>query len=214
MSNDQPSSSSGVQELIDRLHQQGLSKGQQEADTLIAKAREQAAAILDQAKEEADEIVKSAIREAQRTQVAGEEAIRLAGRDTILRLTEELSDDFVDKVRGLVGHSMRDRDFLMQLVLTATHEAIPENLRKEGHLNVQLMDDGLESPSDQQLDDFVRALGGEALRDGLTFEIIDSEVPGIRIQAIDEDLEVELSAETITHLLLKYLSPRFREIVG
>ncbi len=227
MSTDQ-ASSSGVQELIDRLHHQGLSKGQMEAEQLLAKAREQSAEILDKAKEEADEIVKSAIQEAQRTRVAGEEAVRLAGRDTILRLTEELRDDFEQKVRGLVGHSLQDTEFLKQLILEIARKSLPDDStgpadeqdpQEASPLHIELLidrqaTDNAEASDDEMLNQFIRSLGGEALRDGLTFEIVDSEVPGVRVQVKDDDLEIELSAETVTHLLIKHLSPRFREIVA
>ena len=48
--------SSGVQQLIDRLHQQGVARGQAESDTLLAAAREQAADILDRAERDAERV--------------------------------------------------------------------------------------------------------------------------------------------------------------
>ena len=95
--------SSGVQQLIDRLHQEGVAKGKTEADEIITAARQQAMEILDQAQKEANEILAAARHEADRTRSSGEEAVRLAGRDAILHLTEELLEDFERKLKRLVG---------------------------------------------------------------------------------------------------------------
>ena len=109
--------SSGVQELIDRLHDEGIAKGREEADELLSSARQKAAEILEAAKKEAAEIVSQAQEESERTRVGGEEALRLASRDAILTMTEHLQEDFVRQVRVLVGHAMHDTEFLRRLIL-------------------------------------------------------------------------------------------------
>jgi V/A-type H+-transporting ATPase subunit E len=216
--NHEESSSSGVQELIERLHEEGLSKGQDQAEQLISKAREQAAEILEKAKSEADKILAAAISEAQQTRIAGEEAVRLAGRDTILRLNEELRADFDQKVRGLVGYTLKDNEFLKQLILEIARKSVPEDSTSPLYIELLLDEtnasDSTGDSQDDPLGEFIRSLSGEALRDGLTFAVSDSEVPGVRVQVTDDHLEIDLSADTITHLLIKHLSPRFRAIVG
>src|SRR6056297_1959165 len=94
---------SGVQRLIDRLHQEGVQKGQSEAELVLSEARSEARKIVDQARREADEMVREARVEADRTVRSGEEAVHLAGRDAILRLSEELRADFVRKLKKLIG---------------------------------------------------------------------------------------------------------------
>lgn len=211
-----PTESAGVQQLIDRLHEEGVSKGQAEAEALVAAARQQAAKILDQANQEAETILNSAKVQAEQTRINGEEAIRLAGRDAILRLTEELREDFVRKLRSLVGHTLKDREFLKRLILEIARGGLPES--QEQPLKVLLLTErGVDQQSvereRQELEEFVRSLSGEALRDGLTFEVDENDTPGVRVQVVGEELEIDLTTETLTHLLLKHLSPRFRAIM-
>jgi len=209
--------SSGVQQLIDRLHEEGVAKGQDEADGLIAAARRQAALTLDDARREADEIVAEATSDAGRTRAAAEDAIRLACRDATLSLTDELREDFVRKLRNLVGHTLQDTDFLKQLILEIARRAVPAE--SAGPQNVLLLNadspGGESAPSldDDSLNQFVLSLGGEALREGLTFKTADSDVPGVRLQIVDEDVEIDLTTETLTHYLLKHLSPKLRAII-
>jgi V/A-type H+-transporting ATPase subunit E len=216
MSTDE-ASSSGVQELIDRLHQEGLEKGQQDAERILVEARAKALEVLEKAKAEAEETIRSAKEEAERTRIAGEEAMRLAGRDTILQLTEELNQNFMHKLQQLVGQSLRDTEFLKQLILEIGRASVPD--ASAGPIGLNLLvdsaarDDQSEAEHRAALDNFIRSLGGEALRDGLRVDVMDSDVPGIRVQAVDGDLEIDLTSETMTALLVKHLSPRFRKII-
>ncbi len=211
----EPTESSGVQELIDRLHHQGVEKGHEEADQLVAAARTKAMEILDAARRQADEIVSQARDEANRTQTSGEEAVRLAGRDAILSLTEKLREDFVRKLRNLVGHQLEDRQFLREMILEIVRGGVAgvDPQQEILLLNDSLDRDGAGKMDDEQLEQFVRSLGGEALRAGLSFSIGEADALGVRVQVVNDNLEVDLTTETLTTLLLKHLSPRFRDIM-
>ena len=212
--------SSGVQQLIDRLQSEGVKKGESEADAIVSTARTQAMTILDQARKEADQVVKSAQQEADRTRANGEEAVRLAGRDAILHLTEELRKDFERKLRKLVGHALKDTEFLKQLILEVARRAMPEE--SGSRVNLLLPADQVSSEELSQKPDklakgslakFVLGLGGATLRDGLTFHVADSDVPGVRVQIVDDDLQIDLTTDTLAHLLFQHLSPRFQAII-
>lgn len=208
--------SSGVQQLIDRLKEEGVERGQSEAETIINAARQEAASILDKARREAEDIVENARKEADRTRHSGGEAVRLAGRDAILKLTEELRLDFESKLQRLVGHSLKDTKFLKKLIQEIARHAVSDE--SERKLNILLLADRTDTDKshasdEESLNEFVRSLGGEALRDGLTFRVADSDTPGVRVQIVDDDLEIDLTTETLTQLLWKHLSPRFRKII-
>ena len=49
--------------------------------------------------------------EAARIKDSGEEALCLACRDAVIKLRESLTEDFASKVRHLVSHTLRDREF-------------------------------------------------------------------------------------------------------
>ena len=209
---DDVSESAGVQELIDRLHDQGVAKGRDEAGELIGSARRKALEILDDAKRQAAAILAEARAESERTRKGGEEAIRLAGRDAILELMEALGEDFSRKLRHLVEHQLEDTSFLREMILEITRKAVSPDGENQIHL-VFLGDTDTESYDGGSLDEFARGLAADAVRDGLTFSTSDSETPGIRVQFIGDDLEVDITAETLTGLLIDHLSPKFREIL-
>ncbi len=206
---------SGVQQLIDRLHQEGVDKGRTGAEMLLAEARKEAAAVLDDANQQAEAIRKSAQTDADQMKSKGEEAVRLAGRDAILSLTEQLRASFEETLQRFVGDSLEDPKFLRQLIMQIVGAAVPSD--KDAKLNVLLLGDmseGESSETSKALNDLASSLLGQSLRDGLSFEVADSDVPGVRVEVVDQQLEIDLTTDTLTHLLLKHLSPRIRAIVG
>lgn len=214
------STSSGVQELIDRLQQEGVEKGQIEAEAVLSEARKQAMEIVDRARAEAAEIVRQANQEAEQTRASGRDAVRLAGRDAILHLTEELRKDFERKLLRLVDHRLRDVEFLERMILEVARRSMPadsgsqvEVLLSPEVASAEQLARSAEEVEPGTLNHFVLSLAGEALRDGLNFRVADDNVPGVRVQIVDDDLEIDLTADTLTHLLQQHLSPRFRNLI-
>ena len=66
---------SGVQQLIDRLSEEGVSEGEREAERIVAEARQKANDILDSARQQASEILQQARLEADHFRAGGEEAL-------------------------------------------------------------------------------------------------------------------------------------------
>ena len=212
--------SSGVQELIDRLQKEGVEKGEVEATAVLADARRQGMEIVDQARAEATGITRDARQEAERTIAGGQEAVRLAGRDTILQLTEELRGDFEGKLRRLIAFRLDDTEFLERLILEVARRALPEDtganvdlLVSPDLVSAEELSKSVDEVEPGTLSHFILSLAGETLRDGLTFRVADETIPGVRVQIVDEDLEIDLTADTLTHLLRKHLSPRFRALI-
>jgi V/A-type H+-transporting ATPase subunit E len=212
--------SAGVQQLIDRLQREGLAKAQVEAEAVLEDARRTATDMIEQARQEAEQIVAAARDEAERTRRNGEEAVRLAGRDAILRLTEELQRGFERKLGQLVDRQLSDHDFLRQLLLAVAGRAVPNDADR--HLKVLLSGEMLDASDREvhgdptaadELNQYVRSLMGESLREGMTLGIAGDLAPGVRVQVVEDDLEIELTNETLTDLMLKHLSPRFRALI-
>lgn len=221
MKNGQEPVSSGVQELIGRLRDEGVEAGQQKAQALIRDAKEQAAGIVDDAKSEAENILQKARAELARERAASHEAIKVAIRDTRLELGEELKAVFASNVRRLVSAELEDKGFLRQLLLTIAGRAT-EGIPEDQPLEVLVCQDVVDSDESCQLvsedskaalRDFVRGVSREMLRDGVELKPATGLEKGIRIQLVGEDVEIDLTDEALSDLILKRLLPRYRSIV-
>ena len=212
--------SSGVQELIDRLREKGVDEGKEQADTLVADARRHATEMLDKARREAAEILQHAREEAESLRAAGEDALRLAGRDAVLALREEISEQFAGQVRRLVSHSLGDEQFVQRLILEIAGRAVPKDSRQplelllpEEMLPPEQAAAGSKGGKKDPLSRFVLALGGNMVREGVTFGVTADNTPGVTVKMVDEDMEITFNEKALAEFLLRHLLPRFRTLM-
>ena len=159
--------------------------------------------------------------EAARMRSAGEDALRQAARDALLRLQESIREELTRHVRKLVAHRLEDPSFLERMILEVARRAMPEDAGK--HVEILLPDDAAtveelsrnpESLAEGSLTKFVLGLTGDAIREGLTFKPAGNNSPGIRVQIVEEDVRIDLTDQAISDLLMRHvLLPRLAAVL-
>lgn len=215
--------SSGVEQLIERLRDDGVRQGREEAQRIVEDAEHRATWIMAQAREQADEMLVKARDEAERLRRSGEEALQIAARDAVLNMKGFLSERFAIEVRRLIGEQLRDEELLRQMILTIAGRVRDDvSLDQAKQLEILLPRDviGLdelrhhpETLKEGTLSHFVLAVAQSLLREGVIFNNGMSGQTGIRLRLSGQDLEVELTDEAIAKLLLAHLQPRFRALL-
>lgn len=211
--------SSGVEELIQRLREQGVVEGQSRAEQLFEEARARAEKRLEEAHREAEAILSQAREEARRTKAAGEEAVQLAVRDAVLRLKSELVERFSDRVQRLVARELKDEGFLQQLILEVGGRAAPtadrpaKMLLPRDVVGLEQLRRNPEEVKEGTLSHFVVTVTKDLLREGIEIGERDDEAPGIRIRLEGEGVEIDLTDTAVSELLLRHLVPRFRAMM-
>jgi V/A-type H+-transporting ATPase subunit E len=215
--------SSGVESLIERLRDEGVATGRAAAQEIEAEARRHAMQIVQEAKEHAAQLVSAARKESHALQKGGEEALRIAMRDTVLHLKAQLMEQFNTEVRRLIAVAMDQEEFLKQLILEVAGRA-REQADVDAGQPVKLLLPralvGLEelrrNPlelSEGSLSHFVLSVAGNVLAEGVTFGVADDDARGIRLHLEGKNVEIELTDEAVNALLLQHLQPRFRAIL-
>ena len=208
---------SGVQDLIARIRDDGVRAGKEEADRTMADARREAARVVAEAKAEADEMHHTASAEIASVKHAALEALKLAARDTGLQLEATILAAFEMHVKRLIAPATHDGDFMRALVLVLAGHAVEDYL-KDAPLQILVSDllAGKEHENeehDRVIREGVLGISGEMLREGVEL-IPSSEVAGgARVRVVGGDLEIDLTNEAISELLLKHLLPRYRAIL-
>jgi len=210
--------SAGVEILITRLRDEGIAQGRSQAQALVTAAQQQATDIVAAAKREADAIAVKANEQAAKLKVAGEDAIRLAMRDTTLSLEADLTNRFQNMLRGLVKGVLQDPAFLQRLILEVAGKAAPSTERAELLIPAEVvsLEDLQRKPEEAKpgtLTHFVLSLGGGMLREGLSFGVTDGLQSGIRVKLADENVQIDLTEFSISQLLLRHMLPRFRALL-
>ena len=208
----------GVQELIDRLSQEGVSEGQRQAENLVRDAQKKADNMLDSARQQANEIIQKARDQASQFQAAGEEALRLAARDAVRDFGARIHDGLRNRLQELVQHQIKDRELVKRMILEITRKAtegvegaeilIPAELVTEADARKRL-----EAGDEDVLTEFVQGLLGEDLREGFTVDLGSQSQNGLIVRVVNQNVEIDLTDEAIAELLNQHLLPRFRAVM-
>ncbi len=207
----------GVQELIEKLRNQGVDSGRQEAGKIVSDAEAKAAELVAEAQKRADAIVSKAREEADFITKAGKEALQLAERNAILELKDYLLEKFSDQIRAVVSHSMEGDQLLEAMILEVAGQ---NKLRGEKNIEVILprkvigVDELRDNPKLLKaggLLEFAMKRASDMLEAGVTFTV--GKTSGVVFCLKDKDIQVELTDESVSEVLLKHLQPRFRALL-
>ncbi len=214
---------SGLESLIARLREEGVTAGHAEAQRLVADAQSRAHRILEKAEAESRSMVEAARRESESLRRAGEEALRVAARDAVLDLKDQLERRFAADVGKTVSDALRDEALLQRLILEVVGRARTEGgVDRASQVEVLLpreaigLDDLRRKPEELRegtLAHFVAAIAGDMLREGVTFLRAEDESGGIRLQLKDRAVSLDLSDQAVAQAILMHLQPRFRALL-
>ncbi len=210
----------GIQELIDQLSQDGVEEGRSQAQQIVSEAQRQADEIIDSARKQADEILNQARQEAERMRTSGQEALRLAARDTIRDFSARIHNDFRNRLQELVGHELRNPELIRDMILEVTRQAtqgvdtsqVEIVLSRELPKTEQEGDKPFPIESDA-LTEFIQGLIGQDLREGFRVDLGSQTHEGLTLRVADGKIEVDLTTEAIAEFLYQHLMPRYRAIM-
>ena len=207
--------SSGVKELIERIRDEGVHSARAEADRILTQAKARAARIVADAKAEAAAIKKEARASMEREQTATIEALRIAARHTELELRSAIMSGFEEHVRRLVTDVTTDSSVLRDMILVLAGRAADDLIQDKDA--VIFVPDRLADEVSAELDEFLRksavALSGDVLREGIELIPSNAVQGGARVRLVGEDLEIDMSDQALSQMMLKLLLPRYRKIL-
>ncbi|MDO9140034.1 MAG: hypothetical protein Q7U38_06905, partial [Methylobacter sp.] len=114
---EQAKTGAGVQELVDRIRDQGILAANEQADRIIKDAEAASVKLLLDAKREAAQLRENARIEIESNHAAALEALKLSARDTMLQLEAKVSSAFEVFVQRLVTSATTDEEFIKSCVL-------------------------------------------------------------------------------------------------
>ena len=212
---------SGIDTLIARLREEGVANGRNQAEQLVKEAQDQADYIIKQAQTQADQIVNQAREEAKNLERGGNEALKVAFRDTLLTLKSQLTQQFTGEVQRLVGVQTQELELLEKLILEVAGR-VKEETEQAQQVEVLLPSkvSGLEelSQNPEELEQgilthFVKLINQDMLREGVSFGIAKDQQNGLRLRLVDQEVVLDLSDRAIAETLLEHLQPRFRALL-
>ena len=106
-----------LQQLTDKLYNEGLSKGKQEGEAILAEAKKKAEAIVAQANRQAEEIIGKAKADAEDYRHKIESDVKMASAQSLQATKKDIENLLVAKIAAEpVKASLADGAFLKEII--------------------------------------------------------------------------------------------------
>ena len=195
-----------LQELTDKLYNEGLSKGKAEGEALLAQAKEKAAAIVEEARKEAEAIVGKARKDAEELSAKVSNDIRMASSQSMQATRMDIENLVVSKMVDTdVKKAMSSADFLKEVIT-----AVARNFSAQESSDISLV---LPEALKGELEPFVKNELGKILGKGVEASFSKKIVGGFRIAPKDGGYFISMTDETMKELIGEYLRPATRKIL-
>ncbi|EKD31523.1 MAG: hypothetical protein ACD_77C00310G0003 [uncultured bacterium] len=197
-----------LQELTDKLYNEGLSKGKQEAEDLLAKAGKEAAGIISKAKEEYAQIISKANKEAEDIRLKMEMELKMASKQSLTALKNQIENSIIASGFNKPISEVTDKsDFIKSLIETAIASFNPKGGES---VSLSLL---LPESKKSELDSFLKSDIISKLKGGITIEFDKKISNGFKIGPLDEGYHISFTDKDLQQLFSEYLKPKTREFL-
>ena len=195
-----------LQELTQKLYEEGLAKGKQDGEALLEKARTEAEGIVKQAQEEAEAILAKARKDAEDFKVKVEGDVKMAAQQAVQATRTDIENLVVSKVvDGTVDKALANEDYIKGIITAVAQKfsadepadlslVLPENLKKA-------------------LEPFVKNELGKLLGKGVDATFSKKVAGGFKIGPKDGGYFVSLTDDTFKELIGSYLRPATKKLL-
>lgn len=195
-----------LQELTQKLYNEGLSKGKEEGEAILAKAQAEAAAIVKKAQEEAQAILSQAQKEAQDYKIKVEGDVKMASIQALQATRTGIENLIVAKaVDAPVKEALSSADFLKGII-----EAVAKNFSAQESTDLALV---LPEKLQKELEPFVKNELTKTLGKGVEATFAKKINGGFKIGPKDGSYFISLTDESFQELIGDYLRPTTKEIL-
>ena len=195
-----------LQELTDKLYNEGLSKGKQEGEELLAKAKVQADDIITKAQAEAERIIAAAQKQAEEIKTKTASDVKMAASQSIAATKKDIETLIVGKMTGeAVKKALSSADFIKELI-----QAVAEKFTTEGPVDLNLV---LPESLKNDLEPFATKELAKILGAGVEASFSKKVAGGFQIGPKDGGYFVSFTEETFNQLISEYLRPATKKLL-
>ena len=197
-----------LQELTDRLYNEGLSKGKQEGEELLQKAHAEADNIIAQAKAEAERIVAQANKETEELKTKVTADIKMAATQSISVTKQEIEQMVVSKAANEgVKANMGSAEFVKELITNVVKAFNPQNASPVA------LDLILPESLKAQVEPFVQNEIANQFKGEVKLEYSKKMNGGFKVAPKDGGYTLQFTDDEFTQLIANYLRPATKKIL-
>lgn len=194
-----------LQELTEKLYAEGLSKGREDAERMVAEAEQKAAALVAEAEEKAAAIIKNAEQKAAELKKNNETEMALATRQMVAALRENIANLVVAKVGEPSVHAvLLDVEFVREMLLSVARAWNGERVQLEAVLPAEM-----KTKFDADAEGAVKALLAEGIEVGYSEKVKS----GFKVAPKEGGFYISFTEEDFSALLAEYLKEKVTKML-
>ncbi len=191
-----------IRELTDKIFSEGVEKGKQQANQLIAEAEQKSQEIVSAAKAEADQILKDAEKNAAELKKNTESELKLYAGQTLEALKAAVADSITDKiVDANIKSATQNPDFMRSVILKVVQNWAP------GEEVV------IETADAKDLEAYFATNAKDLLDRTLTIEQAAGHTTSFVLKPKDGAYKIEFGQEELVAFFKNFLRPRLIEML-
>ena len=195
-----------LQELTDRLYNEGLSKGKQEGEELLAKAKVQAEEIVAKAQTEAAQIIAAAQKQADELKTKTASDIKMAAAQSIAATKKDIETLIVGKMTEAdVKKALTSAEFVKEML-----KAVAGKFTTDGPVDLAVV---LPESLQSEVEPFVTNELAKTLGAGVEASFSKKVSGGFRIGPKEGGYFVSFTDETFNELISEYLRPATKKLL-
>jgi len=194
-----------LQELTQKLYNEGLSKGKEEGEAILAKAQAQAQEIVAKAQEEAKAIIEKAQKEAADYKVKVEGDVKMASTQALQATKAGIEHLIVAKAVEPAKDVLGSEAFLKEIIT-----AVAKNFSAQESTDLSLV---LPEKLQKSLEPFITAELTKTLGKGVETTFSKKVNAGFKIGPKDGSYFIDLTDEAFQALIGEYLRPATKKIL-
>lgn len=190
-----------IQELTDKLFQEGLQKGKTESERIIEEATAQSKTMIAEAQQKAADIIAQAEKNVEELKTNTTKELSLASQQAVADLKQTITDLLTKgSVSAPTTEAFKNDQFIQELILSIVQQWSKENSITA---TVQVPQDKL-----APIDNFIKSSSKAALDQGLSIEGSTVVKGGFRIAQKDGRYYINFTDKEFDAFFKAYLRPR------
>jgi V/A-type H+-transporting ATPase subunit E len=195
-----------LQDLTEKLYNEGVRKAEEEADKILKEAREKALAIEKEAQKKAEQIVAEADKKAAETKKHVESEMKMALEQSVAALKQEITNLItMQAIEPATKELFSDKKYLGELI-----SKIVDGWIKKESMDIEVI---LPESERENMEDHFKKQLAHHLNKGLKLTFSKNMKSGFKIGPADGSYVISFTDEDFNNFFKTYLRPKSSELL-
>lgn len=197
-----------IQEITEKIYQEGISKGNAEAEAIVSDARKEAELIISEAKKEADSILKEAKKKSEEIISNGNAELKLGSKQALSALKQQITDLINGEIiQSAVSSAFDDRQFIQKIIEQAVKNW---NAGADEYPEITVL---IPEGEEKKLIEYFTKSVKKMLDKGIEIKADENVKTGFQISPREGSYKISFTGDDFANFLKQYLRPRLVELL-